>query len=377
MGFEALDAYLDSLEKIGIPTCDCMVCRNHELVHRHYHGFSDDAKTKPMNGHETYFFFSATKLFTCVSAMQLIEQGLMGLDDPVYRYLPSFTMLTVADGDITRAARTVMTVRHLMSMQSGLDYDIEAKAILNAKETYGAEATTQQIVDAIAHKPLGFDPGTDYRYSLSHDVLAAIIEVVSGRTFGEYLKEYIFEPLGISDIGFERTESRMRRMCALYLRDEVKGTTTLTASANNYILTPKYESGGAGLIGGVEDYALLTDALACGGIGKTGKRILREESIALLSAPQLMSEKSKASFSRTSCGYSYGLGVRVMVNPSVKNAKSPIGEFGWDGAAGAYSLVDPKNHLSLFHAQHVRGYNTVYFEVHPHIRDLVYEALNL
>ncbi len=377
MGFEAFDAYLDSLESMGIPACDCIIYRDHELVHRHYHGYSDDAKTKPMNGHETYWYFSATKLFTCVAAMQLIEQGKLGLDDPVYRYLPAYTMLTVADGDITRAARTILTVRHLMSMQSGLDYDEKAKAIVNAQQTYGAEATTQQIVDTIAHKPLGFDPGTNYRYSLSHDVLAAIIEVVSGQTFGEYLKQNIFEPLGIQDIGFEQTESRMQRMCDMYIRDEVKNTTTLTEKTNNYVLAPKYESGGAGLIGGVEDYILLTDALACGGVGKTGKQILKPESIALLSTPQLMDERSKASFSRTDYGYSYALGVRVMVNPALKNAKSPIGEFGWDGAAGAYSLVDPKNHLSLFHAQHVRCYNAVYFEVHPHISDLMYEALNL
>ena len=168
MGFEKLTAYLDSLDQIGIPSCDCIVYLNHQPVYRHFHGFSDVNKTVPTNGNETYYLFSATKLFTCSAAMQLIEQGLLGLDDPVCRYLPAFSMLTVAAGDMTRAAKSTLTIRHLMSMQSGLDYDLNAKAIINARETYGKDASTRQLVDAIAHKPLSFDPGTNYQYSLSH-----------------------------------------------------------------------------------------------------------------------------------------------------------------------------------------------------------------
>ena len=376
MAFEKLTAYLDTLDGLGIPACDCAVYTHHEQVYRHQCGYSDAAGKTPMNGHETYFYYSATKLFTCVAALQLIEQGRLGLDDPIYRYLPAYSMMTVAEGDITRAARSFITVRHLMSMQSGMDYDLRAKAILNVLETLGPGATTRQLVDAAAHKPLSFDPGTNYQYSLSHDVLGAIIEVVSGQSFGEYLKTHIMEPLGIKEMGFKLTDSLRSRLCAQYIRDEANGETTLIPSSNPYALDPAYESGGAGLIGGVDDYILLLDALACGGVGRTGARILRPETIDLYRTPQL-GELSLASFNRAYMGYSYALGVRVMVDPSLQNAGSPKGEFGWDGAAGAYALVDPLNGLSIFHAQHVRGYSMVYHKIHPRIRDLAYEALGL
>ncbi len=376
MAFDKLTGYLDSFGELGIPACDCLVYIDHKPVYRHMRGFSDAAGKKPMDGHEAYFYYSATKIFTCVAVLQLIEEGKLGLDDPIYRYLPAFTMMTVADGDITRAARSFITVRHLMSMQSGMDYDLNAKAILNVLSAPGQNATTRQIVDAQAHKPLSFDPGTNYQYSLSHDVLGAIVEVVSGQRFGEYLKEHIMDPLGMKEVGFSLTDSLRSRLCAQYIRDEAKGETTLIAAQNPYTFNQSYESGGAGLIGGVDDYILLLDALACGGVGKSGARILRPKTIDLYRTPQLGAQ-SLASFTRAYQGYSYALGVRVMVDRTMQNAKSPNGEFGWDGAAGAFALADPENRLSVFYAQHVRGYSAMFHEIHPRIRDLVYEGLGL
>lgn len=380
MDFSRLTAYLDQLKDCptGIPACDCAVYVRHEEVYRHFSGCSDEQNAVPMNGRETYFFYSATKMFTCVAILQLIERGLLGLDDPVAKYIPAYTLLTVKSGDITRAAKRPMTIRHLMSMQSGLDYDLNAKAILNAKETYGAEATTAQLVDAIAHKPLCFDPGEDYQYCLGHDVLGEVVEVVSGKTFGEYLRENIMEPLGMKDIGFARTPSRMNRLCAQYMRSEQTGENIPTGRDNPYILAPKYESGGAGLIGDVDDYVLLLDALACGGVGRTGARILTPKTIDLYRTPQLTG-RSYTTFKRhMRIGYTYALGVRAMENPPADpTRKGNIGEFGWDGAAGAFALVDPKYELSIFYAQHVRNFGWIYHNAHPIIRSLSYEALGL
>ena len=380
MDFSRLTAYLDRLkdQPTNIPACDCAVYVRHEQVYRHFSGCSDEQNTVPLNGHETYYFYSATKMFTCVAVMQLVERGLIRLDDPVAQYIPAYMLLTVRDGDITRAAKRPLTIRHLMSMQSGLDYDLNAKALQNARAALGAEATTAQLVDAIAHKPLAFDPGEDYQYSLSHDVLGAVVEVVSGKTFGQYLLENVMEPLGMQDIGFARTPARMDRLCAQYTRNDQTGESIPAGTDNPYILSPKYESGGAGLIGGVDDYVRLVDALACGGVGQTGARILKPETIDLYRTPQLKNHAYDTFKLRMRIGYTYALGVRVMEDPLADpTRKGNIGEFGWDGAAGAFALVDPKYELSIFYAQHVRGFGWIYHNAHPIIRSLTYEALGL
>lgn len=378
MDFSKLTTYLDALKTRGIPAADCIIYVNHELVYRHFTGHKDVQGTQPLTGEENYLFYSATKIFACVAALQLIEQGKMYLDDPVCQYLPAYTLLTVADGDKTRAAKASMTIRHLMSMQSGLDYDLNAKAIQNVLALRGKNATTRELVDAIAHKPLSFDPGTDYQYSLSHDVLGGVIEAVSGIRFGDYLDENIMQPLGIKNISFNMTKKRLDNLCAQYMRDPEKGVSTPCDKENKHVLTHAYQSGGAGLMGGVAEYVLLLDALACGGVGKTGARILRPETIELYRTPQLKGKAYETFHAIGRHGYTYGLGVRVMQDPAadVKN-KANKGEFGWDGAAGAYAMVDPEYTLSVFHAQHVLGYRDVYFDVHPTLRSLVYEAIGL
>ena len=138
-------------------------------------------------------------------------------------------------------------------------------------------------------------------------------------------------------------------------------------------ITERYESGGAGLVGTVDAYSTFIDALCNGGVGANGCRILSEESVRMFMVPYTTGQMS-ADFAVTGkTGYEYGLGVRVLVDGTV--SKSPVGEFGWDGAAGAYVLVDPVNKISIFYAQHVVGYPKAFSEIHPVIRDLAYECM--
>ena len=183
MDFSRLTAYLDSLATVGVPGCDLAVYRDHEQVYRHAAGHRDARKEQPMRGDETYCLYSCTKVFTTCAAMQLIGEGRLSLDDPVSDYLPAYGHLTVRDGEAVRPAKRVMTVRHLMSLQSGLDYDLATPAMQKVMAETGGLATTRQLVDARAQDPLCFEPGTDFLYSTSHDVLAAVIEVVSGQSF--------------------------------------------------------------------------------------------------------------------------------------------------------------------------------------------------
>ena len=374
MDFTELTAYLDSIPALGVPGCDMAVYQNHKLLYRHSAGFRDAAKTQSVRPDDTYWLFSCTKLFTTCAVMQLIEQGKINLDDPVSAYLPAYARMTVKDGDGVRPAKRVMTIRHLMSMQSGLNYNLEAPSIKAALKETNRQANTRQIVDALAKEPLEFDPGDDFLYSLSHDVLGAVIEVVSGKTFGEYLQENIFAPLGLDTLSFALTPELRKRQAVQMMHHEDGAFTPMDPDDNCYRLTLNYESGGAGLIGDVKNLITFLDAVACDGTSADGKKIVSPKMIQLWSANQL-GPKARASFDTWNRkGYSYGLGVRTRVDNSLGGRGQQV-EFGWDGAAGSWAVIDPVNHLSAFFAMHVRSFGYAYDVIHPTLRDLLYKGL--
>ena len=373
MNFDSLSRYLDALPSKGVPGCAMIVYRDHEPIYRHMAG--EGRPGRPIRGDETYWLYSATKVFTMTAAMQLIERGAMQLTDPVSKYLPAYGELTVRDGDGVRPARTVMTLEHLMSMQGGLDYDLESPAIRACLEKYGERATTRQIVDSFARQPLNFDPGTRFRYSLCHDVMAAVIEVASGKGFAEFIRENIFEPLGMKDMTFHPTPEQIGRLAGRYQWDAQEQLHPIEYLNNPYVLSPRYESGGAGLLGNLDSYVLLPDALANGGVGRTGARILSPRFIEEFRRDR-QKGACRADFDLCGkLGYSYALGVRTLVDASA--SRSPIGEFGWDGAAGAWTMIDPEHHLSAFYVQHVLSCDRAFREFHPAIRDLIYDCLDL
>ena len=388
MDFSRLDQYLDNLEKdYGVPGFDLIVRKDHETVYRRMGGASDYAKKRPVAESDLYFLYSATKVVTMTAVMQLAEQGLIDLEDPVAKYLPEFAEMEVADhfvlnqwppqiptlNDPHHPARTPITLRMLMTMTAGLNYDIGNAEIVKLREETGGRATTRQMMTAIAKMPLLFEPGTHYSYSLGHDVMAAVIEVVTGQTFGEYLKEHIFDPLGVKDAYFHLNDALRSRLTAQYMTDMESGKISPTEQTCAYCLSDCYESGGAGLICTADAYETVMDALACGGVGKTGARILTPASLERMAENQLKPEILPDYQVPWRMEYGYGLGVRTLIHP--EDSPTPQGEFGWDSAGGAYSLVDPVNHISIFYAQEILGMIRSYSEIHPALRNLIYEAL--
>ena len=376
MNFSKLEQYLDSLYDVHVPGCDLVIYKDHEQVYRHMAGYRDAKRTQPVRGDEAYCLYSATKVITTCAVMQLVEQEKINLDDPVSRYLPSYANLCVRQGEAIVPAKNTMTIRHLLSMQSGLDYNTNSPAIQKVLAETNGHATTRQLVDAFVEEPLSFEPGTNFLYSLSHDVLGAVIEVVSGKRFSEYLKENIFSPLGLETIAFNLKEEDQGRICAQYeFDDQTKSLKSLPEKVTVYRMSDQYESGGAGLISDVKDYSLFLDAIACGGKTVDGTSILSPEMIQLWSANQLgpVSRRSFDEWNRR--GYSYGLGVRTRVTLT-KGGPGTIGEFGWDGAAGAFAMIDPHRHISAFYAMHVKNYGYNYDVIHPNIRTLIYQGFD-
>lgn len=382
------------MEDYHIPGMECIVYQNHEKLFHYFAGKRDMENDIPMDGNELYLIFSMTKMLTCTGALQLWEKGKYQLDDPVSVYLPEFASMKVAteEADNSQAAniasgktlaqgeeisgvtdaKTPITIRHLFTMGAGLDYVLDDEPIQKALSE--GKTSTRDLVGAMAGKVLGFEPGTRYRYSLCHDVLGALIEVWSGQKFGEYMEENVFGPVGMKDtfFGIPKDEARLSRMAARYTYDENRLPERLPLECR-YTLSDDYESGGAGLTSCTKDYALFLDALACGGKAKNGNRILKEETVAMMGTDQLCG-KQKEDFDNMRRGYGYGLGVRVHISPETSNAKSPAGEFGWDGAAGAYSMVDPVNHISITYFQHVHNWS---IDVQNTVRNAMYESLEM
>ncbi|HEX3028305.1 MAG TPA: serine hydrolase domain-containing protein [Clostridia bacterium] len=377
MNKSILAEYLDSLEKYGIPGCTCAVYHEHKPVFSHSAGYADAAKTKPMTSAAAFWLYSVSKLITCTAVMQLIEKGSLSLDAPVFHYLPEYGNLKVRNGSSTVKAKNAMTIRHLLSMQSGLNYNLETPSILKVLKDTDYQASTRQIIRALTEEPLEFEPGTHFLYSLSHDVLGAVIEEVSGQQFGRYLDEHIFMPLGMKKTGFELTPEREANMADQFQYDMNTMTSSPISRENPFAFSKKCESGGAGLISTIDDYILFLDAMCNGGISVDGYKLLSSESIDLMRADQLHEASKKDYDLYGKIGYSYGLGVRTLIEKKKSGARSPLGEFGWDGAAGAYALIDVDNHLAICYLMHVCGCGYGYETVHPRIRDLTYEMLGI
>lgn len=388
MSFDKLTHYLESLkDSDDIKGLDVIVKKNHQVIYRHKQGYNDYDCIRPVSETDLYYLYSCTKIVTMTACMQQVEKGKIRLNAPVSDYLPEFAHMKVANeytlGDFrnmpnqsspTHSAKKTILVRNLMAMTAGLSYNTTSEPILELKKKSGNKASTREMMSAIAQMPLLYEPGTRHAYSLGHDVIAAVVEVVAGQKFSEYVVEHIFKPLGVDDVYFHLREEDKRRLADQYSCNFKTGEKS-RHEGNIFELTDEYDSGGAGLITTVDCYSTLLDALACGGVGANGNRILSQESIDAIRTPQLndvqLDDFTMKGMFRP--GYNYGLGVRVLVDDT--KAKSPVGEFGWDGAAGAYALIDPKNGISLFYAQAILGLPGVYSDIHPRIRDLVYECL--
>jgi CubicO group peptidase (beta-lactamase class C family) len=268
-----------------------------------------------------------------------------------------------------------MTIEHLLAMQGGIGSTFDTPGIEGGMKRYNGRATTVQMAECIAEDPLYFDPGQGFRYGLCHDVAGAVASAATGKPLCRLADELILRPLGMEDVTFHPSEAQMDRLAAVYeMRDGVR--VNAERHLNAVCSMPEYDSGGGGLMGNVDAFIRLADALANGGIGENGARILKAETIEDIRRNRQIG-KSMEDFKRVrhKRGYGYGLGVRTLLDPDT--SRSPVGEFGWDGAAGAWALMDPQNRIAAVYAQHMIDYLDTYYIFHPTIRDLMYEGLGL
>jgi len=373
MDFTRLTQLLDRLPARGVPGLECKVMKDGQEVYRHSAGYSCIETQTPVTGENLYFLYSASKVVTCTAALQLYERGLYLMSDPIADYLPEFKEMTVRhtlpDGKAEiRPAQNPITIGQLFTMTAGLTYNTQTLPIREKLAAEGEKCTTRSMMSAIAASPLMFEPGTRWNYSLCHDVLGAFIEVISGKTFGEYLKENVFDPCGMADTAFTLAPEKKHRMAAQYCFNEKTQKPERMADENELVFGPLYESGGAGLISSLDDYMRFANALCTGAprlIAPRTMEMMRENH---LNAVQM------ADFNWIQMrGYGYGLGVRTMVDRARGGSNGSLKEFGWGGAAGAYVMIDPDLKLTVVFLEHMR--NSLEPYIHPRIRNTVYACL--
>ena len=335
--FTPLTQQLQRVLDLGVPGFDCMVMHRGTCVYRNRCGYTDPEAKVPVTGSERFYLYSCSKPITCTAALQLWEQGLLELDAPVSRYLPEFAAMQVREKDGLRPAAGPITVRHLFTMTGGFSYDLKSPMLLQCRQDTDGRCPTREVMKYLAREPLGFDPGASFRYSLCHDVLAAVAEVISGMSFGAYVKKNIFDPLGMTHSSFRISEDERQALAPQFTCKIRKHISLPVPTENEFILGPEYESGGAGCVSTVEDMMRFAEAL------RLGDRILRKETIAMMASNALSESQMQEFWVRP---YGYGLGVRCPRD-------SQVTDFGWDGAAGCYLAIDPAHEMSLFYAQQV------------------------
>ena len=374
MDFTKLKMFMDSLDAFDVRCMDVSVHKSHKEVFRYAIGTSDAEGKKPVTPDNLQWMYSMSKVITCTAVMRLVERGELGLDDKVSKYLPEYENMLVKrpDGKITPAENDLL-IRHLFSMRSGMTYDLAMTGILKQKAR--GKISTRELVRGMAEEPLIFEPGTDYNYSLSHDVLAAVAEVITGKTFHEFLRDEIFIPLEIplDDIGFHPTEAQKKRFTQKYTYDMEMFRCIPTDMNCAYRLSEEYESGGAGLFATLDAYMKIVDALSCKGIAENGYKVLSMESINRMRT----NEQTEKETPKMKEGYGYGLGVRTMMDKKAGRSLGAVGEYGWDGAACSYTMIDPDNEIAVVLTLHICGFGMCYRTIHPKVRNLVYEGLGL
>lgn len=389
MDFSYLKEFMDRLTVDTVPGNSIVVYHKSKEVFRYSSGYSDVEEKIPMTGDELLNIYSCTKPATVTAALQLYEKGYFLLDDPLYEFMPEFKEMYVKDenGEVTKA-KTPITMRHLFTMTSGFTYEKYSPSMQQAVIDTKGKMPTVQALRYLAKEPLAFEPGTHWKYSLSHDVLAAVVEIISGTRFQDYVKQNVFAPMGVEDIYFHNTDDTLSRTASQYMfktDEEIeisKGQISSTGKEgywekqskdNDLLYGPEYDSGGAGIIVSVPEYAKFASCLANGGIAPNGEQILSGGTIELLRTNQLNETMLKDFNWSQLAGYGYGLGVRTMIDRSVAGFNGPVSEFGWGGAAGATLSADPDSGFAYFYAHHMLIPKEEYYQ--PRLRNVAYACL--
>ena len=379
----AMQRYIDNNLLSGISWA-VMVGR--DLVDVNCVGWADKEAQVPLRTDHIFRVFSNTKLITSCAALLLFEEGKFRLDDPIEKFIPQLGNRKVLRAgatslDDTEPAKSSITIRQLLSHSSGLSYGffdpgtVIFKA-LNERGVHNPLTTLAQMVDVLADLPLIYQPGTSWEYSLAIDVVARLVEVISGQSFDNFIKARILDPLGMVDTGFAVPERDHGRLVAYYagaeLMDPMKPGLTRTDNApfpGAYLRPIARLNGGGGLVSTLPDMVALIRSLL-----PDGKTLLKPDTIAQMMTNQLPDGQwIRFALMGEQPGKAHGLAGGLILKPSAFDHPDASGEFYWGGVAGTQWWISPKHNMAgVMMAQRQMAF------VHPfsfEFKRLAYEAV--
>lgn len=386
-----MQSYVDRGVYAGVST---LIARRGKVVHAEQFGWRDKEAKSPMSADTIFRLYSMTKPIICTALMTLFEEGRFTLIDPLAKYIPAFGAVKVmdADGSLVNPVRPIF-LRDLMTHTSGLTYhfvdDSPVGEMYRRAKLFDARCSLEVAIDDLAQLPLAFQPGSNWRYSVGIDVAARVIEVISGKPLGAYLRERLFEPLGMPDTAFEVPVDKRSRLAAMYGRPDVAGQNVtmmnefeawkkgvndrIDVSVTHPVDSPEvFVRGGYGLFGTIGDYFRFAQMLGNGG-QLDGTRVMGRKTLELMHSnhiPAALLPLQIAGFPFP--GYGFGLGSRVLLDVAQSAAPGSVGEFGWSGAAKTHYWVDPKEQMvGLFMTQSMMGFDLPELE----LRALSYQAI--
>lgn len=392
MDFIYLKEFMDHMARERTPGCAIQIYLDGKRVFRYDAGYADLEHQTLI--HDTNYFniYSCSKVATCTAGAQLVERGKILLTDPLYDYIPEFRHMAVRQPDGSLAeAKNPITIGDLFSMTAGFTYNTSTPAFDKARALSDGKMDTLTVIRCLAEEPLAFEPGDHWQYSLCHDVLAGLVEVVSGMKFRDYMDANIFEPLDMRRTKYHTDKAILDNMAEQYrfvAEDEsesfdlveaqksgraTKGSFVNVGKERAHVFGPEYDSGGAGIVTTVGDYVKLLAALANNGLGLTNERILSPNTVELMKTNRLTEKQLQTMTWKQLAGYGYGLGVRTYIDKSVGHPCN-LGEFGWGGAAGATAMMDSSINLAVFFVQHCLNPREEWYM--PRLRNLVYTCLS-
>lgn len=366
------------------------VSRRGELVHTAMAGLADRERNTPLREDTIFRIYSMTKPITSAAFMMLVEEGLVGLDDPVHRYIPSWRELGVFVAGVpgafqTKPAAAPMRIIDLLRHTSGLTYDFQART--NVDATYrklkigviDSGVPLDRMIELLAKTPLEFSPGEAWNYSISTDVLGYLVGLISGIPFEQFLRERILDPLEMVDTDFQVPAAKQARLATCYSLDP-QGRIVVQDDpvTSRYLKPPPFFSGGGGLVGTAADYMKFCQMMLNGGTAN-GHRILGPKTIGLMTmnhlpgAKELM-DSSRSLFTEAAYGgLGFGLGFAVVLDRAKTMTPGNVGEYFWGGAASTAFWIDPKDQIAAVLMTQLLPSSA--YPIRHQLRTLVYSAL--
>lgn len=373
-----------------LPGWSLALARHGRTAHTSAYGLRDVEAGLPVERDTLFRIYSMTKPVVSAAALALYDRGEFALTDPISRWLPEFAEMRVFAGGsdvrpVTVPATAPITVWNLLTHTSGLTYGFHRAHPVDAmyraagyEWSAPANADLATAVTAFARMPLLFQPGAEWNYSVSTDVLGRLVEVLTDLPLDEALRTLVLEPLGMHDTTFTVGAADARRTATLYSPDPLTGRLRSNAALGRTIFAPSWLSGGGGLASTLGDYHRFAQFLL--GRGRLGDvRVLGDRTVRFMTANHLPAGADLARFGRPLYaetpfdGVGFGLGVSVALDPVATRVVGSVGEFGWGGAASTTFWVDPAEDLTVVFMTQLLPSST--YPLRALLRQLVYTAL--